>query len=72
MQALGIKQFHLVGSSMGGFIGAYCAATYPGSGADAGAVRCCRGRFAIKTHFMQQLYAGNNLMLPKDRDDFAG
>lgn len=70
MQALGEKQFHLVGNSMGGYIGAYYAATHPDEILTLGLFDAAGVDSPQKTQFMQQLYAGNNLMLPQDRDDF--
>lgn len=70
MQAFGVKQFHLVGNSMGGYIGAYYAATHPEQVLTLGLFDAAGVDSPQKTDFMQQLYAGNNLMLPKDREDF--
>lgn len=70
MQALGVRQFHLVGNSMGGYIGAYYAATHPDEVLTLGLFDAAGVDSPQKTEFMQQLFAGNNLMLPQDRDDF--
>ena len=70
MQALGVQQFHLVGNSMGGYIGAYYAAHYPQQVLTLGLFDAAGVDSPNKTTFMKELLAGNNLMLPKDREDF--
>lgn len=70
MQALGVSQFHLVGNSMGGYIGAYYAAQYPDQVLTLGLFDAAGVEAPNQTRFMKELFAGNNLMLPKDRDDF--
>lgn len=71
MQALGVQQFHLVGNSMGGYIGAYYAAHYPQQVQTLGLFDAAGVDSPNKTTFMKELLAGNNLMLPKDREDFG-
>lgn len=71
MQALGVQQFHLVGNSMGGYIGAYYAAHYPQQVLTLGLFDAAGVDSPNKTTFMKELLAGNNLMLPKDREDFG-
>lgn len=70
MQALGVQQFHLVGNSMGGYIGAYYAAHYPQQVLTLGLFDAAGVDSPNKTTFMKELLNGNNLMLPKDREDF--
>ena len=70
MQALGVQQFHLVGNSMGGYIGAYYAAHYPQQVLTLGLFDAAGVDSPNKTVFMKELLSGNNLMLPKDREDF--
>lgn len=70
MHALGVSQFHLVGNSMGGYIGAYYAAQYPEQVLTLGLFDAAGVDAPKQTQFMKELFAGNNLMLPKDRDDF--
>ena len=55
---------------MGGYIGAYYAATHPDEVLTLGLFDAAGVDSPQKTEFMQQLFAGNNLMLPQDRDDF--
>lgn len=71
MQALGVQQFHLVGNSMGGYIGAYYAAHYPQQVQTLGLFDAAGVDSPNKTTFMKELLAGNNLMLPKNREDFG-
>lgn len=71
MQALGVQQFHLVGNSMGGYIGAYYAAQYPDTVLSLGLFDAAGVDAPQRTAFMEDLYAGRpNQMLPTDREDF--
>jgi abhydrolase domain-containing protein 6 len=70
VQALGVQQFHLVGNSMGGYIGAYYAAQYPKEVLSLGLFDAAGVDAPTQSQFMKDLYAGNNQMLPQDRDDY--
>ena len=71
MQALGVQQFHLVGNSMGGYIGAYYAAQYPDAVLSLGLFDAAGVEAPQQSAFMQDLYAGRpNQMLPTDREDY--
>lgn len=69
-QALGVEQFHLVGNSMGGYIGAYYAAQHPQAVLTLGLFDPAGVDAPVQSAFIKDLYAGNNRMLPADRDDF--
>ncbi len=70
-QALGVQQFHLVGNSMGGYIGAYYAAHHPQNVLSLGLFDAAGVDAPQRTAFMEDLYAGRpNQMLPADREDF--
>lgn len=70
MQTLGVKQFHLVGNSMGGYISAYYASQHPETVRTLGLFAAAGVDAPIQSIFMKELQAGNNLMLPNDREDF--
>ncbi len=70
MQSLGVKQFHLVGNSMGGYIGAYYASQHPETVRTLGLFAAAGVEAPTQSIFMKELQAGNNLMLPNDREDF--
>ncbi|MBK7001309.1 MAG: alpha/beta hydrolase [Rhodoferax sp.] len=70
MQTLGVKQFHLVGNSMGGYISAYYAAQHPETVRTLGLFSAAGVDAPTQSIFMKELQAGNNLMLPSDREDF--
>lgn len=70
MQSLGVSQFHLVGNSMGGYIGAYYAAHYPDQVLTLGLFDAAGVDSPHKTEFMTKLMSGDNQMLPKNREDF--
>jgi abhydrolase domain-containing protein 6 len=70
-QALGVQQFHLVGNSMGGYIGAHYAAQHPQNVLSLGLFDAAGVDAPVQTSFIQDLYAGRpNQMLPADREDF--
>ena len=70
-QALGVQKFHLVGNSMGGYIGAYYAAQYPDSVITLGLFDPAGVTAPTQTQFIKDLYEGKtNQMLPTDREDF--
>lgn len=70
MRLLGVKQFHLVGNSMGGYIGAYYAAHHPQTVLSLGLFNAAGVDAPTQSTFMKELQAGNYLMLPADREDF--
>lgn len=70
VQALGVQQFHLVGNSMGGYIGAYYAAQHPKEVLSLGLFDAAGVDAPTQSQFMKDLYAGKNQMLPNDRDDY--
>lgn len=70
MRALGIKQFHLVGNSMGGYIGAYYAAVHPEDILTLGLFNAAGVTSPTPSFFVQQMEAGNNILLPKDPADY--
>jgi abhydrolase domain-containing protein 6 len=69
-QALGVQQFHLVGNSMGGYIGAYYAAHHPQAVLSLGLFDAAGVDAPTQSQFIKDLYAGKNQMLPADRDDY--
>lgn len=71
MNALQVERFHLVGNSMGGYIGAYYAAQYPQQVLTLGLFDAAGVDAPKRSEFTKQLYAGSNLMLPSDRADFG-
>jgi abhydrolase domain-containing protein 6 len=70
MRLLGVAQFHLVGNSMGGYIGAYYAAHHQQSVLSLGLFDAAGVDSPVQSTFMKELQAGNYLMLPADREDF--
>lgn len=71
VQALGVQQFHLVGNSMGGYIGAYYAAQNPQVVLSLGLFDAAGVDAPTQSQFIKDLYAGKeNQMLPQDRDDY--
>lgn len=70
MRLLGVAQFHLVGNSMGGYIGAYYAAHHAQTVLSLGLFDAAGVDSPVQSTFMKELQAGNYLMLPADRQDF--